>query len=419
MKKLVSMLLSLVILTAMLVGIGSMAFAEGDTIKIGLLANYSSIAVGYLTPGAYYAVNEINEKGGVNGKKVEIVYRDTNGDAANLIQKLTELKDEGVVAIIGPDSDSMTPATAKWAEENKVVVIAPCSFSTMVALEAHSKYFFDTGLSAWACINAFHNDIQDKGYERYVCIGTDGSASTDLINLSAKIFEEEQTTAVQVTSGSSDFSSVIMALMGANPDFTISCISATTWTSYYEQAMLMGMYDDITAYGWEFIDSLYVYSLGDDYPVGHFRGVLGWPHCVQETDEQKAMTQGFLAASKEQFGQDVTPGAQMMMWYISARSVFEALEAIGNNECTSDELVAALEKVEFSTPWHAYAKYRTMDHVLEIPYTFATVEWDDQAARTLKLSDVVSFDAEDLLPTYEEYVEYAKEQNMEMTWSME
>lgn len=391
--------------------------ASGDTIKIGVCANYSSIAISFFAPGLYHAINEINAAGGIDGKQVEWVYRDTQGDASNLTQKLNELKDEGVVAIVGPDSDAMAPAAAKWAEANKIVLVSPSTMSTTVALEAHSDYFFTAGLSAWAIINAINSDIADKGYENYVVIGTDGGSSDDFIKLSKQTFAAEQSKTVQVTSGTTDLSSVIMSLMGVDPDFSISSISATTWTSFFAQASQLGMYDEITNYGWEFIDSLYT-GIGEDYPAGHFRGVLGWPHCIQETDEQKAMTAGFLQVAKDEFDMTASPGAQMMMWYIAGQSIIEALKIAGP-DCTSDELVNALETIDFSTPWADSISFRTMDHALMMPYTFATAVWDDQAAGTVKLEDTKVLNPADLLPSYEDYQSYAETYGMPFDWVKE
>ena len=428
MKKMLSVLLAASMAAGVVAGGSMTAFAEasteaaeetvkGDTIKIGVCANYSSIAISFFAPGLYYAINQINEAGGIDGHQVEWVYRDTQGDASNLTQKLNELKDEGVVAIVGPDSDAMAPAAAKWAEENHIVLVSPSTMSTTVALEAHSDYFFTAGLNAWAIINAINDDIKDKGYEDYVVIGTDGGSSDDFINLSAKTFEAEQAKTVQVTSGSTDLSSVVMSLMGEDPDFSISSISATTWTSFFAQASQLGMYDDIMNYGWEFIDSLYT-GIGEDYPAGHFRGVLGWPHCIQETDEQKEMTEGFLQVAKDEFDMEASAGAQMMMWYIAGETILESLKTTGA-DVTSEELVDAIENVDFSTPWHESISYRPMDHALMMPYTFGTAVWDDEAAGTVKLEDVTVYDPADLLPSYEDYKACAEEKGVAFDWEEE
>lgn len=391
--------------------------ASGETIKIGVCANYSSIAISFFAPGLYHAINAVNAAGGIDGKQVEWVYRDTQGDASNLTQKLNELKDEGVVAIVGPDSDAMAPAAAKWAEANKIVLVSPSTMSTTVALEAHSDYFFTAGLNAWAIINAINEDIADKGYENYVVIGTDGGSSDDFIKLSKQTFSAEQSKTVQVTSGSTDLSSVVMSLMGEDPSFSISSISATTWTSFFAQASQLGMYDEITNYGWEFIDSLYT-GMGADYPAGHFRGVLGWPHCIQETEEQKAMTAAFLQVAKDEFDMTAAPGAQMMMWYIAGQSILEALKVAGS-DCTSEQLIDALESISFSTPWHDSISFRSMDHALVIPYTFATAVWDNEAEMTVKLDDVKVLNSLDLMPSYEDYQSFAAANNLPFDWVKE
>lgn len=117
MKKM-SLLLSsicLVIISAMV------SFAAG-TIKIGALFAVTGPASFLGEPEKRtleLLVKEANEKGGINGQKLEAVIYDTGGDATKAVQLATKLiKDDKVSVIIGPsttgESMAVIPVVEKW-----------------------------------------------------------------------------------------------------------------------------------------------------------------------------------------------------------------------------------------------------------------------------------------------------------------
>lgn len=102
-----------------------------NTIRIGYIGPLTGDAASYGSDtlnGARIAVDDMNSKGGVNGKKIELIAEDgrCNGaDAANAAQKLINV--DQVVAIIGGQCSSETLAIAPIAEAAKVLLISPLS----------------------------------------------------------------------------------------------------------------------------------------------------------------------------------------------------------------------------------------------------------------------------------------------------
>ncbi len=84
------------------------AYAQSDQppIKIGVLGTFSgplSTATITAEQGVDYAVEQFNKAGGLNGRKVEIVVRDTNGEPTKSVNFAKQLiSNDGVIAIIGP-----------------------------------------------------------------------------------------------------------------------------------------------------------------------------------------------------------------------------------------------------------------------------------------------------------------------------
>ena len=108
--KVFSVMVASVALAAMLSGCGGdKKPAGGDTIKVGgnLEMTGGSASFGISSKNAIeLAFKNINDKGGINGKKLELVVADNKSEAAeatNAMQKL--VSQDKVVAVIGPRSE--------------------------------------------------------------------------------------------------------------------------------------------------------------------------------------------------------------------------------------------------------------------------------------------------------------------------
>ena len=71
------------------------------------------------------AVDEINENGGIHGKKIEYIYYDEKGDATEALNAYNRLVDEGIVALVGDVTSKPTKAVAQKAVEDNMPMITP------------------------------------------------------------------------------------------------------------------------------------------------------------------------------------------------------------------------------------------------------------------------------------------------------
>ncbi len=92
---------------------------------------------------AKMVIDEINKAGGVKGHKLELVAYDTTGDATKAVQLATKLiKDDKVVAIIGPSTTGETMAVIPVAEKEQVPLIS-CSAGSKIT-DPVKKWVFKT-----------------------------------------------------------------------------------------------------------------------------------------------------------------------------------------------------------------------------------------------------------------------------------
>lgn len=121
---------------------------SAEPIKIGFVSDFSGEWAANEVPardGAQFAVDEINEAGGVLGRPLELIARDGKDDNALTMRLVEELIDDGVVYIIGTVGDPLV-ATGKVACEKGIPIstgigsadtlimdIGECGFQPMMA----------------------------------------------------------------------------------------------------------------------------------------------------------------------------------------------------------------------------------------------------------------------------------------------
>lgn len=142
-KKLICVLGAAILATAVLVGCGSeKKAADTKTIKIGanleMTGNSASFGKSSLN-GMKLAVKELNAKGGVLGKQLEVVVADNKSEAAeaaNAVQKL--VSQDKVAAIVGSNLSSSVIAAIPINTGAKTVVITPMGTNPAVTVDAKS-----------------------------------------------------------------------------------------------------------------------------------------------------------------------------------------------------------------------------------------------------------------------------------------
>lgn len=116
MKKILAQVLTMAMVLSML----SCAFAEEDTIVFGLSCAVTGnfpLAGERTLQGVQMAVDEINEKGGVLGKKLDFIYEDDGNDSTQAINVVTKMLNEDIVGMIGPHTTGNTLATQQMYKD--------------------------------------------------------------------------------------------------------------------------------------------------------------------------------------------------------------------------------------------------------------------------------------------------------------
>ncbi|MDD2271541.1 MAG: ABC transporter substrate-binding protein [Desulfuromonadaceae bacterium] len=108
---------------------------------------------------AKMVVDEINRAGGVRGQKLELIVYDTSGDATKAVQLATKLiKDDKVVAIIGPSTTGETMAVIPVVERGHVPLIS-CSAGSKIT-DPVKRWVFKTAQNDSLAVGRIYEYLQ-------------------------------------------------------------------------------------------------------------------------------------------------------------------------------------------------------------------------------------------------------------------
>ena len=145
-KKMVRAVCAATLVTAAFAGCGNSGGSKssgGDTIKVGALFELTGNVANYGTStlnGFKMAVDEINAKGGVNGKKIEIVQADNKSEPSESGNAATKLVTrDKVVAVVGPATSGSVAAAEPILTANKIPLIAPCATAPEITVGKDGK----------------------------------------------------------------------------------------------------------------------------------------------------------------------------------------------------------------------------------------------------------------------------------------
>ena len=120
---------------------------SGEPIKIGAMFAVTGPAAWLGEPEkntALMIAEEINAKGGVMGRPLEVIIEDTEGDDTKAVLAAKKLITQGVIAIIGPSRSGTTMAVVPIVQEEEIPLISCAAAAVIVKPVEERKWVFKT-----------------------------------------------------------------------------------------------------------------------------------------------------------------------------------------------------------------------------------------------------------------------------------
>ena len=114
---------------------------DAGPIKIGVIGEESSIAGASLTRAAAMAADDINAKGGVKGRKIQVITYDNHSSAADAVRAFQRaVSQDKVVAVVGSYISEVVLALEPWSARLHMPFITPGAASNEISKQVHNDY---------------------------------------------------------------------------------------------------------------------------------------------------------------------------------------------------------------------------------------------------------------------------------------
>ncbi len=214
------------VLLAGLVVPGPVVQAQDDKVEIGSLMAMSGALASYGPPinrGVKLAAMHLNEAGGVMGKDVKIITRDTKTNPQSGVDAAKKLVSvDGVPAFVGALSSGVSMAVAESVSvPNKVVQISPSSTSPQLTQLNDDDYVFRTVPSDALQGVIIGQLAQDLDYQEISIIYVNNAYGKGLADASSSWFEErggEVLASIPYQKGKASYRGELAEATSQNPD---------------------------------------------------------------------------------------------------------------------------------------------------------------------------------------------------------
>ncbi len=339
-------------------GLTAPAVAQ-DTIKIGELNSYKAQPA-FLDPykkGMELALEEINGKGGVNGKKLELIIRDDGGNPGEAVRVAEELVTrEGVVALSGTFLSNIGLAVANFAGQKKVFFLASEPLTDKITWAEGNKYtyrlrattYMQTAMLMPAAIAA-HAKRWALVYPNYEYGQSAVATFKEMIKKAQPDVEfvTEQATPL----GKLDAGAVAQAIDDAKPDAIFNVLFGGDLAKFVREGNTRGVFKDRKVVSLLSGEPEYLDPLGAETPVGWT--VTGYPWDKIKTPEHVA----FLTAYQKKYSD--YPRLGSIVGYTTIKSLAAGLAK--TKAFDADSMVEAFKGLYVQSPFGAF-QYRASDH---------------------------------------------------------
>lgn len=336
MKKIIAMLAG----AAMMVSCGgNQTQEESSTIKVGGMGPLTGSAAMYGTTiekGAKLAFEEINNNGGVLGKKLEYISLDEKADPIEAVNAYNKLVDEGVVAILGSVTSKPTLAVAELAAKDGMPMITPTGTQINIT---------DAGPNVFRV--CFTDPYQGSTLAKFAKDKLNAKTAAVMVNTSSDysdgianaFIEQAKKEGIEIVAkegysdGDKDFKAQLTKINGENPDilmvpeyYELSALIAT-------QAREIGMKSTFVGPdGWDGIIGALdpsAYSVVDNsYFTNHY-----------SAEDSSEKVQSFLKKYREKYNEE--PTAFSALAYDNVYILKNAIEKAGTTD--KEDLVKAIK----------------------------------------------------------------------------
>lgn len=334
------------------------AHAQG-VIKIGEVNSYKAQPA-FLEPykkGMELAVDEINAKGGVNGKKVELITRDDNanpGDAVRVAEELVAR--EKIDVLTGTFLSNTGLAVADFAKQKKIFFLAGEPLTDKMTWQGGNEYTFRLRPGTYMQAAMLVPEAVKLNKKRWAVVYPNYEYGQSAVAAFKTLLKAAQPDVEFVAEqapplGKVDAGAVVQALADAKPDAIFNVLFGADLSKFVREGNTRGLFKDRTVVSVLTGEPEYLDPLKDETPNGWI--VTGYPWYGIQTPEHKAFFLAYHAKYNDY------PRLGSVVGYTMIKSVAAGVAKAKSTE--SLKLVAAFKGLQVDSPFGKIT-YRAEDH---------------------------------------------------------
>ncbi|MCX7321611.1 MAG: ABC transporter substrate-binding protein [Hyphomicrobiales bacterium] len=341
---------------ALTIGHGAQA---QDTIKIGELNSYKT-QTAFLDPykkGWELAIEEINAKGGVLGKKLEVISRDDGsspGDAVRVAEELVTR--EGVNILAGTFLSNTGLAVTEFAGKKKVFFLAAEPLTDKITWQNGNRYTFRLRATTYMQVAMLVPEALAAKKKRWALVYPNyeygqAAAATFKEMMKAKQPDIEFVTEQAPPLGKVDAGAVVQAIDDAKPDAIFNVLFGADFAKLVREGGTRGVFKDRTVVSVLSGEPEYLDPVKEEAPVGWI--VTGYPWDKIKIPEH----QTFLAAYQKKYND--YPRLGSIVGYATMKSLAAGIAKAGSTD--TEKLITAFRGLAVDGPFGPFT-YRASDH---------------------------------------------------------
>jgi branched-chain amino acid transport system substrate-binding protein len=330
-----------------------------QTLKIGELCSYKAFPA-FTDPykkGWQMALDEINAKGGVDGKHLEVISRDDGANPGEAVRVAEELVSrEGVTVLAGTFLSNVGLAVANFAGQKKIFFLGSEPLTDKMTWSEGNKYTFRLRASTYMQIAMVMPDAIAARKKRWALVYPNfeygQAASQNFKDFIKKAQPDVEIVTEQATPpGKIDAGAVAQAIDDAKPDAILSLEFGTDLLKFVREGNTRGTFKNRFVVNLLAGEPEYLDPMKDEAPTGWV--VTGYPWDKINTPEHKA----FLDAYQKKYSD--YPRLGSVVGYLTMKSIAAGLAKARSTE--PDAVVAAFKGLSVDGPFGPF-EYRASDH---------------------------------------------------------
>jgi len=334
------------------------AHAQG-VIKIGEVNSYKAQPA-FLEPykkGMELAVEEINAKGGVNGKKVELITRDDNanpGDAVRVAEELVAR--EKIDVLTGTFLSNTGLAVADFAKQKKIFFLAGEPLTDKMTWQGGNEYTYRLRPGTYMQAAMLVPEAVKLKKKRWAVVYPNYEYGQSAVAAFKTLLKAAQPDVEFVAEqapplGKVDAGAVAQALADAKPDAIFNVLFGADLSKFVREGNTRGLFKDRSVVSVLTGEPEYLDPLKDETPNGWI--VTGYPWYGIQTPEHKAFFLAYHAKYNDY------PRLGSVVGYSMIKSVAAGVVKAKGTE--TPKLVEAFKGLQVDTPFGKIS-YRAEDH---------------------------------------------------------